>query len=281
MRRKLSLLAFVLSLMSLAAFAQTSTMDQQSEKNVKITQGPTVTGITGTSATINWTTDKNASNHVKYRTAGSAWKSAYTAGGSKTHSAQLTGLQPGQNVEWQILTRDGDVRTSGQFQTAATAAGTAPDVNASTAANPAAPSSPSSSHVPLYRGDNTSTGQHLYTTNQSEITAAGWTTLGSIGDVATTQESGTEPLYRVLLPNGDHFYTTSATEHSSVLAQGGKDEGIVGYIATSQQPGTKPLYRLLSTKNGMHFYTTSPADLATAAAQGYKQEGVIGYVFGS
>ncbi|MGH9564722.1 MAG: hypothetical protein ACRD4I_01945, partial [Candidatus Angelobacter sp.] len=167
------------------------------------------------------------------------------------------------------------------FQTAATATGTSPDVNASTGANPAAPSSASSSHVPLYRGDNTSTGQHLYTTNQSEITAAGWTTVGSIGDVATTQESGTEPLYRVLLPNGDHFYTTSATEHSSVVAQGGKDEGVVGYIATSQQPGTQPLYRLSSTKNGMHFYTTSPADLATAAAQGYKQEGIIGYVFGS
>jgi hypothetical protein len=280
MRRNLSLLAFVLSLMSLAAFAQTSTMDSKSEKNVHITQGPSVTAITGTSATLNWTTDKTAANHVKYRVANGDWKSAFTPGGSTNHSAQLTGLQPGQTVEWQILTRDGDIRTSGQFQTAATATGTAPDVNASTS-SPGA-SSATAAHVPLYRGDNPGNqDQHVYTTNQGEITGAGWTPAGTVGFVATSQESGTEPLYRILLANGDHFYTTSASERGTVLGQGGKDEGIVGYIASSQQPGSKPLYRLVSTKDGTHFYTSSPADLATAAARGYKQEGVIGYVFGS
>ena len=282
MRKNLSLLAFVLSLMSLAAFAQTSTMDQKGEKNVHITQGPTITSITGTSATINWTTDKNAANHVKYRVANGAWKSSYAAGGGTNHSAQLTGLQPGQTVDWQILTRDGDVRTSGQFQTASTAAGTAPDVNAGSGANAGTGAASSTAHVALYRGDNPGIkDMHLYTTNQSEITAAGWTPVGTVGYVATSQESGTAPLYRILLGNGDHFYTPSADERNTVLGQGGKDEGIVGYIATSQQPGTKPLYRLVSTKDGTHLYTTNPGDLATAAAQGYRQEGIAGYVFES
>jgi len=34
-----------------------------------------------------------------------------------SHSLQLTGLQRGKTYEWQILTRDGDVRQQGQFQT--------------------------------------------------------------------------------------------------------------------------------------------------------------------
>jgi hypothetical protein len=282
MRRNLSLLAFVLSLISMAAFAQTSTMDSAKEKNVQITQGPSITNITGTTATINWTTDKKAANHVKYRVANGAWKSAYTAGGSTNHSAQLTGLQPSQTVDWQILTQDGDVRTSGQFQTASTATGTAPDVNASTGANNSGTNSASASHVPLYRGDNPNNkGEHVYTTNQSEITAAGWTPVGTVGYVASSQQSGTEPLYRILRSNGDHFYTTSAQERDSVLSQGGKDEGTVGYIATTQQPGTTPLYRLYNPTSGMHLYTTNPGDLAAAAAQGYHQEQITGYLFQS
>jgi hypothetical protein len=281
MRRNLTLLAFVLALFSVAAFAQTSTMDSAKEKNVQITQGPTITNITGTSATINWTTDKKAANHVKYRVANGAWKSAYTAGGSTNHSAQLTGLQPGQTVDWQILTQDGDIRTSGQFQTASTSTGTAPDVNASSGANPGT-SSASASHVPLYRLDNPAKrDQHIYTTNPSEAAVANWSQAGTVGYLATSQQSGTTPLYRILLSNGDRLYTTSAEEKNSAIGSGGKDEGIVGYIATSQQPGTEPLYRLRNSKDGTYLFTTSPAELASATAQGYRQEGITGYMFTS
>jgi hypothetical protein len=149
--------------------AQTNTMDEASEKNVRITAGPNITNIGGNSATIHWTTDKNAANHVKYRVAGSGnWQSAFNRGGSRDHSMQLTGLQPGQTYEWQILTRDGDVRTSGQFQTAATAGGTAPDVNASsTGGTPSTPGAPSGAKVPLYRFVNAN-GAHLYSSNPAE-----------------------------------------------------------------------------------------------------------------
>ena len=140
MKRTLTLLGLGLMLSAPVVFAQ-KPMDQASEKAVQITQGPTISNITGNSATINWTTNSAGANHVRYRVAGSnsAWKSAYAAGGGTNHSLQLTGLEPGKTYEWQILTRDGDLRTAGQFQSAATANGTAPDVNANAGGVPAAP----------------------------------------------------------------------------------------------------------------------------------------------
>jgi hypothetical protein len=271
MKRRMTLIAFVVGMVSLGALAQ-KPMDQPSEKNIKITQGPAISNNAGSVATITWTTSATASNHVKYRVGGGAWKSAYQPGGSTNHSLQLTGLQPGQMVEWQILTRDGDVRTSGQFQ--------AGSGGAAAAVQPAVPA-PAVAHVPLYRADNPKTGQHLYTTNQSEIAGAqgqGWTSAGVVGYIDPGATGGTAPLYRILVSYGDHFYTTSAEERNTVLQQGGKDEGVVGYIATSQQPGTQPLHRMVGT-NGMHFYTTSASEVASAAAQGYREEGVIGYVW--
>src|SRR5436305_8834420 len=139
MKRTLTLLGLGLMLSAPVAFAQ-KPIDQANEKAVQITQGPTISNITGNSATINWTTNSAGANHVRYRVAGSnsAWKSAYAPGGGTNHSLQLTGLEPGKTYEWQILTRDGDLRTAGQFLSAANAYGTAPDVNAAGAA-PSAP----------------------------------------------------------------------------------------------------------------------------------------------
>jgi purple acid phosphatase-like protein len=126
MRRILTVLTTFLMFLVMGAWAQKSMdqkpshpMDQKSEKAVHITQGPTVENVTGNSATITWTTDKPGANHVRYRVAGSnrEWKSAYHSGGGTTHNLQLTGLQASKTYQWQILTRDGDVRQQGQFQT--------------------------------------------------------------------------------------------------------------------------------------------------------------------
>ena len=81
----------------------------------------------------------------------------------------MTGLEPSKTYEWQILTRDGDLRTAGQFQSAA-AGGTAPDVNANAGNAPAYPTSPApgasnDGKVPLYRSANSTGNLHLYTTN--------------------------------------------------------------------------------------------------------------------
>ena len=92
---------------------------EKAEAAVKITLGPTVQHITATTAVIHWATDRVAANQVKYRSGNGKWKNAFKREGSKDHYAKLTGLTPNSNVEYQILTRDGDVRQQGNFQTTA------------------------------------------------------------------------------------------------------------------------------------------------------------------
>jgi uncharacterized protein DUF5648/purple acid phosphatase-like protein len=256
MKRTLTLLGLGLMLWAPIAFAQ-KPMDQASEKAVQITQGPTISNITGNSANINWTTNSAGANHVRYRVAGSnsAWKSAYAAGGGTNHSLQLTGLEPGKTYEWQILTRDGDLRTAGQFQSAATANGTAPDVNANAGNYPPAPAQGS--------GDN-SNGFHAE---------------GTVGYLLPSQGSGTVPLYRMTGSNGDTFLTQAGNERSAMQTRGYSDNGIVGYIASTQAPGTQPLYRLASADGSAHFYTTSGSEKSQFQSQGWKDEGVAGYIY--
>jgi len=106
-----------LCLFSIAAFAQHG-MDERSEKAVHITQGPAIVNNNGNSATLEWTTDRQGANRVQYRRAGSneAWRKAFHNGGGTHHTLQLTGLRPGENYEYEVLTRDGDVRTRGEFR---------------------------------------------------------------------------------------------------------------------------------------------------------------------
>jgi uncharacterized protein DUF5648/purple acid phosphatase-like protein len=287
MKRTLTLFGLSLMFLAVAAFAQ-KPMDEANEKNVKITQGPTITNITGNSATINWTTNSSGANHVRYRVAGSnsGWKSAYHQGGGTSHSLQLTGLEPGKTYEWQILTRDGDLRTAGQFQSAATAGGTAPDVNAGGTAAPA-PSGPAQggagdtsggTRVPLYRGVNAQ-GGHLYSANANDVSSGGFKPEGTVGNLMSSQAGGTTALYRLSTAGGDSFLTRDSNERASAMAQGLHDQGIVGYIATSQQPGTVALYRLYNPGSGQHFYTTSDAERQQTIAAGLKDEGVTGYVW--
>jgi hypothetical protein len=284
MKRTLMLLGLGLMLSAPIAFAQ-KPMDQASEKTVQITQGPTISNITGNSATISWTTNAAGANHVRYRVAGSnsAWKSAYAAGGGTNHSLQLTGLEPGKTYEWQILTRDGDLRTAGQFQSAATANGTAPDVNANVGAAPASPApgsaDTSNGKVPLYRSANSTGNLHLYTSNAGEQNSNGFHAEGITGYLLPSQGSGTVPLYRMTGSNGDTLLTQASNERSAMQARGYRDDGIIGYIATSQAPGTLPLYRLSSPDGSAHFYTASASEKSQFQSQGWKDEGVVGYLW--
>ncbi|MBZ5493121.1 MAG: fibronectin type III domain-containing protein [Acidobacteriia bacterium] len=281
MKRTLTLLGLSLMLSAAPLFAQKS-MDQASEKAVQITSGPSITNITGSTATINWTTNSAGANHVRYRVAGSnsAWKSAYASGGGTSHSLQLTGLEPGKTYEWQILTRDGDLRTAGQFQSAATANATAPDVNANAGAAPAqSPSYTANGKVPLYRSANSTGNLHLYTNNAGEQNSNGFHAEGTTGYLLPSQGSGTVPLYRMTGSTGDTLLTQAANEESAMQAHGYRDNGIIGYIATSQAPGTQPLYRLSSPDGSGHFYTTSASEKSQFQGQGWKDEGIVGYIW--
>jgi hypothetical protein len=101
--------------------AKESAAEERAEKNVHITQGPEVIHITGNSAIVKWTTDNVGANNLQYRPkSGGEWKKGWVKEGSKNHWIELHNLKPSTEYEYQILTRDGDVRTSGEFKTAAT-----------------------------------------------------------------------------------------------------------------------------------------------------------------
>jgi uncharacterized protein DUF5648/purple acid phosphatase-like protein len=281
MKRTISLLAASLLWVATPIFAQ-KPMDQASEKAVQITSGPNITNITPTGATINWTTNSAGANHVRYRIAGSnnAWQSAYHAGGGTSHSLQLSGLQPGKTYEWQILTRDGDLRTAGQFQTPSS--GTAPDVNASATTPATAPpttgASPTGTKVPLYRGVSNTAGTHVYSTNPADA-SNGARMEGVSGYLMQSQAPETVPLYKLVNAAGDELLTADANERASATASGYSDQGVLGYVATSQQTGTQPLYKVASADNKSHFYTTNSGERDQVVGRGWRDQGVVGYVW--
>jgi hypothetical protein len=90
---------------SKTAQAEGSAKEEAAERSVHITSGPTVANVTGTSATLEWATNKNAANDVHYNCAGGKEKIAYDKGGSTNHSITMTGLKPGSTCTWKIMTR--------------------------------------------------------------------------------------------------------------------------------------------------------------------------------
>ena len=95
------------------------------DDSVRLIEGPRVTNVTGHSATIEWKTNKNGANHIRYGTAqGHPDKTKYAPGGSKEHQMTLTGLQPNTTYYFYIMERDGEVRQggTGSFHTASTQA---------------------------------------------------------------------------------------------------------------------------------------------------------------
>jgi Repeat of unknown function (DUF5648) len=271
MKIKATLLTLGLCLAALGAFAQRD--DERWERSIQITQGPSVSEETGTEATLTWTTDRPTVTNVRYRVAEGPWRSASEAGRNTNHALRLTGLEPGRHVEWQILMRDGDVRTSGNFRAMAYAPPPPPPRRGGY-----------KPRVPVYRADNPATGQHLYTLDRNEIAYVvekqGWASAGTAGYIAPTPKIGYVAVFRLYVSNGDHFYTTSMEERDTLLNQGAEDEGVVGYILSSPRPGAYPLHRLVSTKNGYHFYTADSREVAEATRhQSYRDEGVMGYIW--
>lgn len=94
-----------------------SPQQEAAERAVQIVQGPVMKPLAGNSMELQWKTNNVAANDVKYGTDPNALTlRAYEAGGGRDHSVTLKNLTPGQTYYYQILTRDGDVRYTGQFQ---------------------------------------------------------------------------------------------------------------------------------------------------------------------
>jgi phosphodiesterase/alkaline phosphatase D-like protein len=103
--------------MSTKPMPEGSKQEEAAEKSVQITSGPTVSNVTGSSATITWTTNKNAATDVRYSSDGSHWRVAYQRGGERNHTVTLSGLKPNTNYTYRIMTREREIRTSGTFHT--------------------------------------------------------------------------------------------------------------------------------------------------------------------
>ncbi len=87
---------------------------------VDIVQGPDVQNVTGTSATLTWTTNKTAATRVRYGTdQKNPAQHAYEPGGSTQHSVQLTNLKPNTTYHYEIENRSGSDRFKGSFHTPA------------------------------------------------------------------------------------------------------------------------------------------------------------------
>jgi hypothetical protein len=279
MKRTLTLLGLSLMLSAVMAFAQRP-MDDADERRVRIVRGPDIVNVTDDSATINWVTNFSGANHVRYRVAGSndQWQSAYHQGGGNNHSLQLTGLQPGRTYDWQILTRDGDLRTSGQFQTTRRdyREGDRRDHDRDDRGYDARDYG---NRVALYRASNRQGSVHLYTTNAGEQNGRGFHAEGNAGFILASQRRGTVPLYRMRGPNGDVLLTVGQDEVEKMRGYNYRDDGILGYVARTQMPGTQPFFRLVNQDGSLHFCTISDRERRQFLRNGWQELGPAGYIW--
>jgi hypothetical protein len=128
----------------------------------------------------------------------------------------------------------------------------------------------------LYRYRNTSTGDHLETTNPGEVSGQkNWSLDGQQGYIYTTAEPGLVPLYRYFI-NGYHFCTTNLNE---VPTQ--QPELVVGYVDTQSGLAEQPIYRFFAKSSGTkgHIYTTSASEYSSLLSGGqWSYEGITGYI---
>jgi hypothetical protein len=285
MKRTLTLLGLSLMLSAVVAFAQRP-MDDDNERRVRIVRGPDIVNVTDDSATINWITNFSGANHVRYRVAGSndQWQSAYQQGGGTNHSLQLTGLQPGRTYEWQILTRDGDLRTSGQFQTARRDYrggdyDRGRDRRDHDRDGDRYDGRDYRNRVPLYRASNSQGSIHLYTTNGNEQNSRGFHAEGTTGYILTSPRRGTVPLYRMYGPNGDMLLTVEQDAVAKMRGYGYREDGILGYVAGTQMPGTQTLFALVNQDGSLHFFTASERERRQFLHRGWQELGPAGYIW--
>lgn len=132
--------------------------------------------------------------------------------------------------------------------------------------------------VTMTRLYNKWSGEHLYTSNASEVkklVSLGWKNEGTAWIAPSTSAT---PVYRLYNKwSGDHHYTTSKTEYDKCAAAGWNKEGIAWYSADAKTG--VPLYRGFNryVTVGTHHYTTNWNEMATMKANGWAYEGIAWY----
>lgn len=127
----------------------------------------------------------------------------------------------------------------------------------------------------IYRLYNKGTGNHLLTTNPSEVCAA--TSIGYLydGQMLKEEPGQGKPVYR-LERGGRYLFTDSAVERDSAVNQNGfrlEGVGFNGVDPALNPQSSRPVYRLAS-QSGTYTYTISSFERDKLASYGYRYEGV-------
>ena len=134
--------------------------------------------------------------------------------------------------------------------------------------------------VSMYRLYNTNSGEHFYTSSETErdmLVRVGWSYEG-IGWLAPATSN--TPVYRLYNEiGGEHHYTTSVDERDFLVSIGWNDEGIGWYSDDNQ---SVPLYRQYNPNAfaNNHNYTTSLEENDWLVTVGWQAEGVGWYGLG-
>ncbi|MBD5424501.1 MAG: hypothetical protein HDR44_05225 [Allobaculum sp.] len=134
----------------------------------------------------------------------------------------------------------------------------------------------------LYRLFNTLTGEHFFTSNESErnelLKDSRWS---DEGQGWTSPEVSDFPIYRLVNPNnGDHHYTMDKNEYDILAQYGWQQEGIGLYSADSNSEDIVQLHRLYNPnckEAGSHQYTVSEEERDNLVQQDWQYEGIAWY----
>jgi phosphodiesterase/alkaline phosphatase D-like protein len=181
--------------------------------NVRILDGPRPQNVTPNSATIYWRTDDVAASDVKYGLdQNNPDKRAYERGGSREHTAELTSLEPGKTYYYQILRRDGSVRTSGQFSTPTSSAATTPSTG--TPAQPGTSSTVAVNKGPVPQYVNQNTAVISWSTDKQSSSTVKYGTDPNDLNQSATGNWGTNHQVQVqgLQPSTTYYYQVQSSQ---------------------------------------------------------------------
>ncbi len=106
------------------------------------------------------------------------------------------------------------------------------------------------------------TGEHFYTQSCTEWLST--TRSGAIAEGIAFRETtspSSVPLYRLIIPNGKHYYTANLAEKNALVSTGlYRLEGVAYYVEPATKPNYSPVWQLRNDRNGDHFYTMNLAE---------------------
>jgi len=211
--------------------------------NVRILDGPRPQNVTPNTADIYWRTDDVAASDVKYGLdQNNPDQRAYERGGSREHTAELTNLQPGKTYYYQILRRDGSVRTSGQFSTPASGSASATTPSTGTPGQPGSSSSVAVNKGPVAQFVNENAAVISWNTNQQSSSTVKYGTDPNNMNQTASGNWGTNHQVQVqgLQPSTTYYYHVESSPAESTGNVATSSTQTFQTVAPGQQAKQQP-----------------------------------------